>query len=55
MRRRERANRGRGEGDQTPLGLMKVYLGGTLLYVLGLGDSAGAGEGGSGGGGRGNQ
>ena len=25
---------------------MNVYLGGTLLYVLGLGDGAGGGEGG---------
>ena len=30
---------------------MKVYLGGTLLNVLGLGDDAGGGEEGVGGGG----
>ena len=40
-------------GDQTPLGRMNVCLGGTLLYVLGLGDDADGGEGrrGRGGGG----
>ena len=33
-------------GNQTPLGRMNVNLGGTLLYMLGLGDGAGGGEGG---------
>ena len=41
----------RGGGDKTPLCRMKVYLEGTLLNVLGLGDDAGGGEGGVGGGG----
>ena len=40
-------------GGSIPLGRMNVYLGRTLLYMLGLGDSAGGGEGrgGRGGGG----
>ena len=46
-------NKTRGGGDQTPLGRMNVYLGGTLLNVLliGLGHGAIGGEGGGGGGG----
>ena len=39
-----------GGGNQTPLGRMNVYLGGTLQNVLGPGDGAGGGEGGGRGG-----
>ena len=40
-------NEGAGGGlNQTPLGRMNVYLGGTLLNMLGLGDGSGGGEGG---------
>ena len=49
MGRRGRTKRGgprwAGGGNQTPFGRMNVYLGGTILYVLGLGDGAGGGEG----------
>ena len=42
-------NDGRGGGsnpfNQTLVGRRNVYLGGTLLNVLGLGDGAGGGEG----------
>ena len=39
-------------GDQTPIGRMNAYLGGTLLYELGLGDGAGGRQGGGAGGGK---